>query len=93
MRHGIEICRIDTTYEAHEVAPRRSSGHSEAAREIKDLSLLGSIQAVNFVDDLVFNCLCHNGTNLGKGFLNVKRSAKTNHDMVAQPRAPRGRAG
>ena len=72
MRHGIKIRRIDTTYEAHEVAARRSGGHGETAREIQDLPLLRSVQAVNLVDNLVFNSLRHSGTNLGKDFFYVK---------------------
>ena len=72
MRHGIKIRRIDTTYEAHEVAARRSGGHGETAREIQDLPLLRSVQAVNLVDNLVFDSLRHSETNLGKDFFHVK---------------------
>ncbi len=72
MRHGIKIRGIDRTYEAHEVAARRSGGHGEAAREIQNLALLRSVQAINLVDNLVFNSLRHNGTNLGKDFFYVK---------------------
>ena len=77
MRHGIKIRRIDTTYEAHEVAARRSGRHGKAAGEIQDLPLLRSIQAFNLVDNLVFNSLCHSEANLGKGLPNVK--ARRNH--------------
>src|SRR5712664_887638 len=72
MRHGIKIRGIDRTYEAHEVAARRSGGHGEAAREIQNLPLLRSVQAINLVDNLVFNSLRPNGTNLGKDFFYVK---------------------
>ncbi len=72
MRHGIKIRRIDTTYEAHEVAARRSGGHGEPAREIQELALLRSVQAFNLVDNLVFNSLRHSETNLGKDFFYVK---------------------
>ncbi len=85
MRHGIKIRRIDTTYEAHEVAARRSGGHGETAREIQDLPLLRSVQAVNLVDNLVFNSLRHSGTNLGKDFFYVKGHRRPCDKMVRDP--------
>src|SRR5260370_39057952 len=73
LRHGIKIRRINTAYEAHEVAARRSGGHGEAARKVQDLALLRSVQAVNLLDNLVFCSLRDRETNLGKGVLNIKR--------------------
>ena len=49
MRHGIQIRRINRTYEAHEIAARRSGGRGEAAREIQDLLLPRSVHAGNFL--------------------------------------------
>jgi len=72
MRHGFQVRRINRTYEAHKLAARRSGGHREAARVIQDLPLLRRGQAVNLLDNLVFDRLRHNKTNLGKGFRNVK---------------------
>ena len=86
MRHGIKIRGIDRTYEAHEVAARRSGGHGEAAREIQDLLLPRSVHAGNFLQDLVFNSLCHNETNLGKGSLNVKSAPFARFSQRVGPR-------
>src|SRR6266567_6875402 len=72
MRHGFQVRRINRTYEAHKLAARRSGGHREAARVIQNLPLLRHGQAVNLLDNLVFDRLRHNETNLGKGFRNVK---------------------
>ena len=72
MRHDIQIRRVNTTYKADEFAAWRSGGHAEAAREIQNPLLLRSIQALHLRDDLVFDSLRHNGTNLGKGFPHVK---------------------
>lgn len=72
MRHGFQVRGINRSYETHEFAARRSGRRREAARVIQYLPLLRSSQAVNLLDDLVFNRLRHNETNLGKGFRNVK---------------------
>lgn len=74
MGHGFQIRRINGTYEAHKFAAGRSGGHREAAREIQDLALLRCRQAVNLVDNLVFNGLRHSETNLGKDPFHVKAS-------------------
>lgn len=71
-RHGIEIGRINATSEAHEVPPRRSGGFSQAAREVQNLALVRSVQAVHLLDNFVFDCLFHNEINVGNGILNVK---------------------
>jgi hypothetical protein len=72
MRHGFQVRRINRTYEAHKLASRRSGGYREAARVIQDLPLLSRGKAVHLLDNLVFDRLRHNKTNLGKGFRNVK---------------------
>ena len=71
-RHGVEIDRIDTTGEGQEVPARCSGGFGQAAREIQDPALVRSVQAVNLLDNLVFDGLCHNEMNVGKGILDVK---------------------
>ncbi len=77
MRHGFQVRRINRTYEAHKLAARRSGGHREAARVIQNLPLLRRGQAVNLLDNLVFDRFRHNETNLGKGFRNVKGPRRT----------------
>ena len=49
MRHGIEIRRINRTYEVHKLAAWRSGGRGEAACEIQDLLLPRSVHAGNFL--------------------------------------------
>jgi len=71
-RHGVEIGRIDGTREAHEVLARSSCGFGQAVREVQDLALVRSVQAVHLFDNFVFDGLCHNEINLGKGILKVK---------------------
>jgi hypothetical protein len=71
-RHGIEIGRINATSEAHEALARRSGGFGQAAREIQDAALVRSVQAVDLLDNFVFDGLCHNEINVGKDILNVK---------------------
>jgi hypothetical protein len=76
-RHGSEIGRIDGTSEAHEVLARSSCGFGQAAREIQDPALVRSVQAVHLFDNFVFDGLCHNEINLGKGILKVKGARAT----------------
>lgn len=76
-RHGIEIDRIATTGEAHEVPAWRSGGFGQSARKIQDPALVSSVQAVNLLDNFVFDGLCHNEINVGKGIFNVKRAQAT----------------
>lgn len=76
-RHGIEIDRIATTGEALEVPAWRSGGFVQAAREIQDPALVRSVQAVHMLDNFVFDGLCHNEINVGKGIRNVKRAQAT----------------
>ena len=71
-RHHLEILWINATYEAHKALARRSGGCRQATSEIENLLLLGRVQAVNLLNDLVFNSLSHNKINLGKGTGNVK---------------------
>jgi len=71
-RHGTEIGRINATSEAHEVLARSSCGFGQAAREVQDFALVRSVQAVHLFDNFVFDGLCHNEINLGKGILKVK---------------------
>jgi len=75
--HGVEIGRIDGTSEAHEVLARSSRGFGQAAREIEDLALVRSVQAVHLFDNFVFDGLCRNEMNLGKGILKVKGAPAT----------------
>ncbi len=72
IRHGVEIGRIDRTREAHEALSRRSGGIGQTASEIQNLALVRSVQAVHLLDNFVFDGLCHNQTDLGKGMFNVK---------------------
>jgi len=76
-RHGIEIGRIDRTGEAQEVPARRSGGFGQAAREIQDPALVRSVQAVHLLDNFVFDGLCRNKINVGKGIFNVKSDILT----------------
>ena len=76
-RHGIEIDRIDATSEAHEVLAQRSGRFAQSAREIQDPALVRSVQTVHLLDDFVFDGLCHDEINVGKGVLNVKRTQAT----------------
>lgn len=72
VRHGLKIHRIYAASKAHEVSARRSGGFAQAAREIQDLALVRRVQAIHLLDDFVFDGLCHNEINLGKGTSNVK---------------------
>src|SRR5260370_2821990 len=76
LRHGIKIRRINTAYEAHEVAARRSGGHGEAARKVQGLALLRSVQAGHLLDYRLFDQLRTIENNLVKCFLNVKRRSR-----------------
>ena len=76
-RHGTEIGRINATSEAHEVPARCPRGLGQAAREIQDSALVRSVQAVHLFDNFVFDGLCHNEINLGKGILKVKGAQAT----------------
>jgi hypothetical protein len=71
-RHGVEIGGINAASEAQEILARCSDGLGQAAREIQDLALVRSVQAVDLLDDLVFDGLCHNEINVGKGMFDVK---------------------
>lgn len=76
-RHGTEIGRIHATSEAHEVPARRSRGLGQVSREIQDPALVRSVQAVHLFDNFVFDGLCHNEINLGKGIRKVKGAQST----------------
>lgn len=54
------------------MAARRSKTFGQAAREIQHLTLPRDIQAVNLLDNLVFDGLGHNENNLRKGIPSVK---------------------
>jgi len=71
-RHGVEIGGINATSEAHEVPDWCSCGFGQAAREIQNLALVRSGQAVHLLDNFVFDGLCHDEINVGKGILKVK---------------------
>jgi len=74
-RHGVEIGGINATGEAHEVPDWCSCGFGQAAREIQNLALVRSVQAVHLFDNFVFDRLCHNEINVSKDICNVKRAA------------------
>jgi hypothetical protein len=70
--HGLEVGWINATSESQEIFARCSGGFGQAAREIQDLALVSSVQAVHLFDNFVFDGLGHDEINLGKGIFNVK---------------------
>jgi hypothetical protein len=76
-RHGTEIGRINATCEAQEVAARSSRRFGQVSREVQDLTLVRSVQAVHLFDNFVFDGLCHSEINLGKGIFKVKGAPAT----------------
>jgi len=72
LRYDVEIRRINTPDEAQEFATRRSGRHCETAGKVQELPLLRGVKPFHLLDNLVFNGLCHNKNNLGKGALHVK---------------------
>lgn len=55
LRHGFEVRRIDGADETGQFPSGRSSGRGQAPRKIQHLLALVIVQAVNLLDDLIFD--------------------------------------
>lgn len=77
LRHGIEVGAINRAREMNEAVARHSDRNAQLACEIQDLPLPGNVEAVHFLDNLVFNRFAHDEFNLGNDMAYVKAGLLT----------------